>query len=287
MGGVGGGGPRPLTHWGELVHEALCAIEALEPLTEANEYRPDVEHGIVNFGVPTGFRDLDALTGGMARGDLWVITGLSGAGKSVLALDLVRAAAIANGATTEVFLRDDAVVDYVLRLLSAESRVSLSSVRAGRMTDDDWTRLARRIADIHGARISVRSSEPRGSSVVRDALSLSTTIRQPRVLVVDDVQPASAADELADLRTFARSTGATVVAVVSDGPDHDLEHVEAAAARLGEVVIRVDRSTRPLDLDTDVRAGEADLEVLRHRRGPVARVRVGLEGFYSRFVDVD
>ena len=43
--------------------------------------------------VPTGFTDLDAVTGGLAPGSLWVISGRSGAGKSVLVSDLVRSAA--------------------------------------------------------------------------------------------------------------------------------------------------------------------------------------------------
>src|SRR3954452_3686052 len=55
------------------------------------------------YGVPTGFRELDELTNGFHSGQLVVVAGRPSAGKSTLALDAVRAAAIKNVMTSVLF----------------------------------------------------------------------------------------------------------------------------------------------------------------------------------------
>ena len=38
--------------------------------------------------------------------------------------------------------------EIVMRMLSAEARIKLAYMRAGRMSDNDWTRMARRMGEI-------------------------------------------------------------------------------------------------------------------------------------------
>ena len=284
---TGGIPERPeLVPCGELMNRTLEAIEAVGSLTEAHLYCPTGEHAIANLGIATGFRDLDTITGGMSRGDLWVITGHSGAGKSVLALNLVRAASIAYVATSEVYLHYDSLVDFTLRLLSAECGIAVGSARTGRMNDEDWTRYARKIHDdVFHARISVWSAGLTDESAVDQAVSGGSLRRQPRLIVVDEVLPEACGDDLLELRRLARTSGATVVAVLSDGPEDELAHVESVAARIADVVLRVDRQTAPWTFRPED-DGQADLVLVRHRRGPVARIRVAFQGYYSRFADL-
>ena len=71
-------------------------------------------------------------------------------GKSTLALDFARHASIKNGQTSAVFSLEMSRIEIVMRLLSAEARVHLQNMRAGKMTDDDWARLAQRMTQLGG-----------------------------------------------------------------------------------------------------------------------------------------
>ena len=48
--------------------------------------------------------------------------------------------------------------EIVMRLLSAEAKIKLSDMRSGRMSDDDWTRLARRMSEISEAPLFIDDS---------------------------------------------------------------------------------------------------------------------------------
>ena len=45
-----------------------------------------------------------------------------------------------------------------MRLLSAEARVPLQTMRTGQMNDDDWTRLARRMSEVADAPMFIDDS---------------------------------------------------------------------------------------------------------------------------------
>ena len=89
-------------------------------------------------GVPTGFVDLDELTGGLHPGQMVILAARPGAGKSTLALDLARSASIKHGLTAAIFSLEMSRMEITMRLLSAEATVRSAHIRSGRMTDDDW-----------------------------------------------------------------------------------------------------------------------------------------------------
>jgi len=70
---------------------------------------------------------------------------------STAALDFVRATSIRNSLASLVFSLEMSKVEIVMRLLSAESRVPLHVLRSGGLSDDDWTKLARRMGEISEA----------------------------------------------------------------------------------------------------------------------------------------
>lgn len=227
--------------------------------------------------LPTGFSELDRLTGGLRPGALWVITGPSGVGKSVLALDLARAACVRGGATTLV-VTTEAASGVVRRLLAAECRVPLHHLVLGTVTDDDRTRLANRMPALTEVPLSLMHSESSGSDWLGPAADL-----RPRVVVLDPLPSDVSAAELSSLRSAARTLASTFVAVVEQDPADP----EAQLARLGQrpdLLVELYRADQ-LDRDSD-RAGEADLVVRQHRDGPVDTMTVAFQGLYSRFVDI-
>ncbi|WP_345116477.1 replicative DNA helicase, partial [Streptomyces drozdowiczii] len=102
-------------------------------------------------GVPTGFMDLDSLTDGFQPGQLIVIAARPAIGKSTLAMDFARAAAIKNNLTTAFFSLEMGREELQLRLLSAEGGVALHHMRSGTMTEDDWGRVAKAMPRVNAA----------------------------------------------------------------------------------------------------------------------------------------
>ena len=109
-------------------------------------------------GVPTGFAELDRLTNGLHPGQLIVIAGRPGLGKSTLGLDVARSASVKHGRTSAIFSLEMSKTEITMRLLSAEARVPLHHMRSGTMTDDDWTRLATRMGEVSEAPLFIDDS---------------------------------------------------------------------------------------------------------------------------------
>ncbi len=77
---------------------------------------------------------------------------------STLALDFARAAAIRNSMATVFFSLEMGRNEITMRLLSAEARVPLQTMRTGQMNDDDWARLARRMSEVADAPLFIDDS---------------------------------------------------------------------------------------------------------------------------------
>lgn len=109
-------------------------------------------------GVPTGFVDLDELTNGLHSGQMIVIAARPAMGKSTLALDIARSAAIKHGQTTVVFSLEMSRNEITMRLLSAEASIQLQHMRKGTMRDDDWAKLARTMGEVSEAPLYIDDS---------------------------------------------------------------------------------------------------------------------------------
>ncbi|SFO16193.1 replicative DNA helicase, partial [Pseudonocardia ammonioxydans] len=77
---------------------------------------------------------------------------------STLGLDFARSCSIKNGMTSAFFSLEMSKSEIVMRLLSAEARIRLADMRAGRMSDEDWTRMARRMSEISEAPLYIDDS---------------------------------------------------------------------------------------------------------------------------------
>ncbi len=95
-------------------------------------------------GIPTGFRDLDSLTGGWQRSDLIIIAGRPSSGKTAFALSLAANAALhrQKPAPMGIFSLEMSTQQLVMRLLCADARVDAHALRTGRLPDDDWRKVS-------------------------------------------------------------------------------------------------------------------------------------------------
>ena len=160
----------------EIMPGALDEIEAIG------------SRGGVMTGVPTGFADLDTLTNGLHPGQMIVIAARPAIGKSTLALDLARAAAIKHRLATVMFSLEMSRNEITMRLLSAEARVPLQAMRTGQLGEDDWTRLARRMSEVVDAPLFIDDSPNMSMMEIRAKCRRLKQRHDLRMVIVDYLQ---------------------------------------------------------------------------------------------------
>jgi replicative DNA helicase len=256
-------------------------------------------------GVPTGFADLDALTNGLHPGQMIVIAARPAMGKSALGLDICRAASIRDGMTAVLFSLEMSRNEITMRLLSAEARVPLQAMRTGQLGEDDWTRLARRMSEVVDAPLFIDDSPNMSMMEIRSKCRRLKQRNDLRLVVIDYLQLMSSpkrvesrqqeVSELSrSLKLLAKELNVPVVALaqLNRGPEMRTDKRPLLADL---------RESGSIEQDADVvillhredayerespRAGEADLNVAKHRNGPTTTVTVAFQGHYSRFVDM-
>ncbi|MFA6341191.1 MAG: replicative DNA helicase [Candidatus Paceibacterota bacterium] len=87
-------------------------------------------------GVPTGFKDLDFKLSGLQNSDLILLAARPSMGKTSLALDIARNAAIRHNVPTAIFSLEMSTQQLVDRMLAGESRVDAWKLRTGKLSLD-------------------------------------------------------------------------------------------------------------------------------------------------------
>jgi replicative DNA helicase len=278
----------------DLVTDAFNAID------EAAEHK-----GL--RGIHTGLTDLDMLTGGWQAGQLIVIAGRPGMGKSVAALDCARLNAIKYKIPTLFSTLEMSKPEVMQRILSAEASVPHHAIVHGEVNDDDWTRLGHKAADLADAPLFIDDANV-------NLIQLRTRARRIKerhglgLLVVDYLQlmPAIVGNgrdrgrerEVAELsrglKLLAKELMCPVIAVsqLNRGPDgrndkrpglHDLRE-SGAVENDADVVILIYREDY-YDKECP-RAGEADFIVAKNRHGATDTVTCVAQLRCMRFVDL-
>jgi replicative DNA helicase len=109
-------------------------------------------------GIETGFRELDRMCSGMHRGDLYIVAGRPGMGKTAFVLNLAVNVACPRGVEQSEGGDFEAPAEQpghgvlfcslempkeqlAARLLASEARVDMSGIRSGRPQREDWPKL--------------------------------------------------------------------------------------------------------------------------------------------------
>ncbi|MES3037409.1 MAG: replicative DNA helicase, partial [Bdellovibrionota bacterium] len=92
-------------------------------------------------GVPTGFTELDKMTSGLHGGELIIIAARPSMGKTAFSLNIASHMALRHKKSVAYFSLEMGKESVMMRMLAAEARISMSSLRNGRLTDTDWPKL--------------------------------------------------------------------------------------------------------------------------------------------------
>ncbi len=130
----------------EIVQDAMRTIDEL-----AQNKEPIV-------GLPTGLIEFDNMTGGLHPGQLIVVAGRPGMGKTSFFLSMVQHAAVARDAVIAIFSLEMTREELFFRLVSGQTRLNSNKLRLGRIGERDWPKLIQAADQMARQRVFIEDS---------------------------------------------------------------------------------------------------------------------------------
>lgn len=256
------------------------------------------------LGVPTGFQEFDELTNGLKPGQMVIIAARPGMGKSTLALDFARNASVKHDLPTVFFSLEMGRSEIALKLLSAESNILMTKLRKGAMERRDWQAIAQVRGRVNDAPLFIDDS-PNLTLVeirakcrrLKQQMGLKMVIIDYLQLMTSGKKVESRQQEVSEfsrsLKLLAKELQVPVIALSqlnrnaearSDRKPQISDLRESGSIEQdADLVILLHREDA---YDRDVRPGEADIIVAKHRGGPTKTIPVAFHGHLQRFADL-
>jgi len=266
-------------------------------------------------GLPSGFRDLDDMTGGFQDGNLVMLAARPGMGKTSLALDITRHAVL-SGIPVAFFSLEMTKQEIMMRLLSAMSGVGVFQLRTGRFRPADWLLIQQASARLYESElyldsssfsvtpISIRSASRRLASkmaregkklglVVVDYLQLMSSkasryeSRQSEVADISRSLKAMAIDLEVPVLALSQLNRQTEEAGRSGRPRLSDLRESGALEQDSDLVMFIYRQAFYKSSTTDDEKSAAKLIVAKHRNGRLGEVDLFFERELTRFRAVE
>ncbi|HCK21077.1 MAG TPA: replicative DNA helicase, partial [Bacteroidetes bacterium] len=94
-------------------------------------------------GVPSGFTNLDRLTGGWQKSDLVIVAARPGMGKTAFTLSLARNAAVDFNRPVAFFSLEMSAQQLVKRLISSEAELPAEKIIKGQLAEHEWIQMVK------------------------------------------------------------------------------------------------------------------------------------------------
>ncbi|WP_419162085.1 replicative DNA helicase [Candidatus Palauibacter sp.] len=261
-------------------------------------------------GVASGFSELDRMTAGFQPADLIVLAGRPSMGKTALALNIAQHTAIDEDVPVAIFSLEMSRDSLVQRMLCAESKVDSSRVRTGRLSTDDFTRLARGAGHLNTAPIWIDDSPGISPIELRAKVRRLHAEVGLGLVVLDYLQLMSGGGRAENrqqeisaisrsLKGIAKEVGVPLLALsqLSRAPEQregnrprlsDLRE-SGAIEQDADVVLfifREEMHRKPEEVEEKGLAGKAELIVGKQRNGPTGSVDLYFHKAFTAFESV-
>ncbi|MBU0656629.1 MAG: replicative DNA helicase [Gammaproteobacteria bacterium] len=254
-------------------------------------------------GVSTGYNDLDAMTSGLQKGDLVIVAGRPSMGKTTFSMNIAEYAAAHKKLPTAIFSMEMPAEQLVLRLLSSMGRVDQHRVRTGKLTDEDWPRIATAVkifADVpmfidDSPALSPTDVRARARRLMREHGQLGLVVLDYLQLMQTGTSTDNRTAEISEisrsLKSLAKELACPVIALsqlnrsLEQRPNKrpvmsDLRE-SGAIEQDADVIIFIyrDEVYNPESADK----GTAEIIIAKQRNGPIGTCRLTFLGKYTRF----
>jgi replicative DNA helicase len=240
-------------------------------------------------GVPTGFRLVDATLGGLQPSDMVVLAARPSVGKTALALDIARHAAVVEKKKVAFFSLEMSDTQLMDRVLGMQARVPFWDLRMGKLKDDAFERLADAMGQLAEAEIYIDDSPGQSVMEVRTKARRLQLERGIDLVVVDYMQLMHSRNlenrvqEVSEIslgmKNLARelSVPVLVLSQLSRAVESRADRIpqlsdlrESGSIEQDADVVMFLHREEQYNPDTD-KKGIADLLISKHRNGPTGR----------------
>lgn len=303
----------------ELVNQAQSDVYAVSKAGAGEDYVPLFDsidaavelmenaqkRGGEMVGVPTGFQKLDEMTHGLHPGQLIILAARPAVGKSTLALDIARNAAINHNKPVIFFSLEMGRAEIAMRLLSAESRIYLQAMRKGNLSDNDWSRIASVRGKINSAPLYIDDSPNMTLVEIRAKCRRLAKRVGLEMIVIDYIQLMTSGKKVESrqqevsefsraLKLLAKELGVPVIAISqlnrnserSENKKPELSHLRESGSLEQDADVVVLLHREDIAKREEERDGLAELIVAKQRNGPTGPVMVNFLGQFSKFEDL-
>jgi replicative DNA helicase len=280
----------------QLAHVLHTTLEELEE-------RP----GSMLTGLPSGFMDFDRISQGLNRGNLIIIAGRPGMGKTSFALNVAQHVAIRERKPVGIFSLEMSQQELALRILCSESDISFARLRSNRVSQKEWTRIIQTVRAIGDAPLFIDDSPNPGLLEVASKARRLKAERGLALIVLDYLQLMQAGGkyENRNLEIAAISRGMKQLAKELEIPVLALSQLSRQPERRGSdhrPQLADLRESGSLEQDADMVAfiyrdeiynpkeenkGLAELIIAKHRNGETGTVELVFLGETTSFRNLD
>lgn len=255
-------------------------------------------------GVPTGFTLLDNLTSGLQNSDLIILAARPSMGKTALALNIARNAAVDAGVPVAIFSLEMSKEQLSLRMLCAEASIDSARLRSGFFSMEDWERVTDAAGVLSAAPIFIDDSPSLSAMEVRAKARRLKMDKNIGLIVIDYLQlmQGRADAERRDLEISEISRGLKALAKEINLPVLALSQLNRMLEQRNDKRPRLSdlRESGALEQDADVvafiyrdevynkeetnpRKGTAEVILAKQRNGPTGDVLMAFLSAYTRF----
>lgn len=169
------------------VKQSIVSIESI--LAESFERLDDLHKDSNKLrGVPTGYKDLDNMLAGLQPSDLFILAARPSMGKTAFVLNLAHKIATQAKESVLIFSLEMSKEQLVDRLLSMESGVDAWALRTGKLTDNDFERLAEAMGTLSEAKIFIDDTPGITVSDLRTKARREAHTQKLGLIIVDYLQ---------------------------------------------------------------------------------------------------
>jgi replicative DNA helicase len=255
-------------------------------------------------GVPTGFTYFDHKTSGFQNSDLIIVAARPSMGKTALALNIARNAAIEVNIPVAFFSLEMSKEQLSMRMLSSEARLDSTRLRSGFISQEDWMRITEAAGSLSTAPIYIDDSPIISAMEIRSKARRLKMDKNIGLIIIDYVQlmqgRRSAERRELEISEISRSLKALAkelelpVLAISQ-LNRMLEQRSDKRPQLSDL-----RESGALEQDADVVAfiyrdeiynkdednpnkGKAEIIIAKQRNGPIGMVPLTFLDAYTRF----
>jgi len=259
-------------------------------------------------GVPTGFRDLDAKLSGLQKSDLIILAARPSMGKTSLALDIARQAAIKHNIPVAIFSLEMSNQQLVDRMIAAESSVDAWKLRTGKLTlESEFDRIRDSLGTLSKAPIFVDDQPANNIMKMRGVVRRLKNEKGIGLVVVDYLQL------MAPVQSKNNDNLVQQITEISRSLKHLAREFDVPVLALSQLSRAVEqRGGRPrlsdlrdsgsIEQDADVvmfihsedrykdeneKTNITEILIEKHRNGPTGRVELFFDKSKSTFLNMD